>query len=191
VVSFGSPPVSPSIATPKESNTRWSICSSSDYSDWFWVTKTWTITTDCVTTRSGRFFQGYDDRYGFLPRYIFCHDHPLLALLRPSNSDGALGAVKPPARNVARIRQMWPDVSIVIRVNSGFCREELLACCEANHAEHVIGLPKKTADCCEFRRKTCTTRNGCRAHGTRLSCATGLPLPNPDELVTWTGGDRP
>lgn len=92
----------------------------------------------------GRFFHGYYDRYCFLPLYIFCGDHPLLALLRPSNIDVALGAVKHLARIVTRIRLIWPDVQIVIRGDSGFCREELLAWCEANRVEYVIGLPKNS-----------------------------------------------
>jgi hypothetical protein len=64
--------------------------------------------------------------------------------LRPSNIDVALGAVKHLARIVARIRRRWPDVLIVIRGDSGFCREELLAWCEANQVEYVIGLPKNS-----------------------------------------------
>lgn len=90
----------------------------------------------------GRFFHGYYDGYCFLPLYIFCGDHPLLALLRPSNLDGATGAVKHLARIVARIRLVWPDVQIVIRGDSGFCREDLLCWCESHGVDFVIGLSK-------------------------------------------------
>jgi hypothetical protein len=92
----------------------------------------------------GRFFHGYYDAYCFLPLYIFCGDHPLLALLRPSNLDGATGTVKHLARIVARIRQAWPDVQIVIRGDSGFCREDLLLWCETNRVDFVIGLSRNT-----------------------------------------------
>jgi Transposase DDE domain group 1 len=92
----------------------------------------------------GRFFHGYYDSYCFLPLYIFCGDHPLLALLRPSNIDVATGAVKHLERIVMRIRRMWPQVRIVIRGDSGFCREELLAWCEAQDVDYVIGLPKNS-----------------------------------------------
>ena len=92
----------------------------------------------------GRFFHGYYDGYCFLPLYIFCDDHPLLALLRPANIDAATGAVKHLARIVGRIRATWPDVKIVIRGDSGFCREELLQWCETNRVEYVIGLAKNS-----------------------------------------------
>lgn len=90
----------------------------------------------------GRFFHGYYDQYCFLPLYIFCGDHPLLALLRPSNLDAATGAVKHLARIVARLRQTWPDVEIEIRGDSGFCRDELMSWCEQNRVGFVLGLAK-------------------------------------------------
>jgi hypothetical protein len=92
----------------------------------------------------GRFFHGYYDSYCFLPLYIFCGDHPLLALLRPSNIDAPTGALKHLARIVARIRQVWPEVPIVVRGDSGFCREEILAWCEANNIDYVFGLAKNS-----------------------------------------------
>jgi hypothetical protein len=90
----------------------------------------------------GRFFHGYYGCYCFLPLYIFCGDHPLLALLRPANIDVATGSVKHLARIVARIREVWPDVEIVIRGDSGFCREELMRWCEAHGVGFVLGLAK-------------------------------------------------
>jgi hypothetical protein len=90
----------------------------------------------------GRFFHGFYDRYCFLPLYVFCEDHPLLALLRPSNIDASAGAVKHLARIVARIRQSWPHVEIVIRGDSGFCREELMQWCESQDVGYVLGLAK-------------------------------------------------
>jgi hypothetical protein len=80
----------------------------------------------------GRLFHGYYDAYCYLPLYVFCGDHPLLALLRPADIDEAAGTVKHLARIVGRIRQRWPNVQIVIRADSGFCREPLLAWCEAH-----------------------------------------------------------
>jgi hypothetical protein len=90
----------------------------------------------------GRFFHGYYDCYCFLPLYIFCGDHPLLALLRPANIDAPTGAVKHLARLVARIREAWPGVEIVIRGDSGFCREELMRWCESQGVEYLFGLAK-------------------------------------------------
>jgi Transposase DDE domain group 1 len=90
----------------------------------------------------GRFFHGYYKNYCFLPLYIFCQDHPLLALLRPSDIDACAGAQKHLARIVARIRQVWPRVKIVIRGDSGFCRENLMNWCEENDVDFVFGLAK-------------------------------------------------
>lgn len=90
----------------------------------------------------GRFFHGYYDAYCYLPLCVFCGDHPLLALLRPADIDGAAGTVKHLSRIVARIRQAWPGVKIVIRADSGFCRDPLLAWCETHDVDYVIGLAK-------------------------------------------------
>ena len=90
----------------------------------------------------GKFFHGYYDEYCFLPLYCFCGDHPLLALLRPADIDEAAGAIKQLARIVARIRQVWPTVRIIVRADGGFCRDRLLAWCEANGVDYLIGLPK-------------------------------------------------
>lgn len=90
----------------------------------------------------GKFFHGYYKGYCFLPLYIFCGDHPLLALLRPSDIDAYAGSVKHLDRIVKRIREVWPQVQIVVRGDSGFCREPLLAWCEENRVDYVIGLAK-------------------------------------------------
>jgi len=90
----------------------------------------------------GRFFHGYYDSYCYLPLYCFCGDHPLLALLRPSDIDACAGVTKHLARIVRRLRAVWPDVPIVVRGDSGFCREKLLAWCEANRVDYVIGLAR-------------------------------------------------
>ncbi|MFI5382116.1 MAG: IS1380 family transposase [Tepidisphaerales bacterium] len=90
----------------------------------------------------GRFFHGYYDEYCYLPLYIFCGDHPLLALLRPADIDGAAGALKHLARIVARIRECWPGVRIVVRGDSGFCREHLMRWCEDAGVDYLFGLAK-------------------------------------------------
>jgi hypothetical protein len=90
----------------------------------------------------GRFFHGYYDAYCYLPLYVFCGDHPLLALLRPANVDTATGALKHLARLSARLRQCWPGVPILVRGASGFCREPLMAWCEANGVDYLFGLAK-------------------------------------------------
>ena len=88
----------------------------------------------------GRFFHGYYKNYCYLPLYIFCDDHLLCARLRPSDIDASAGALKQLERIVAQIREVWPGVEIVIRADSGFCREPILAWCEANGVDYLLGL---------------------------------------------------
>ena len=89
-----------------------------------------------------RFFHGYYDSYCYLPLYIFVGDQLLCARLRPANRDAAAGSVQEVSRMVSQIRQRWPEVKIVLRADSGFCREELMAWCEVNHVDYVLGLAR-------------------------------------------------
>jgi hypothetical protein len=90
----------------------------------------------------GRFFHGYYDSYCYLPLYIFCGDHPLLALLRPADIDACTGVLKHLARLVACLRQRWPGVKILVRGDSGFCREYLMRWCEEHGVDYLFGLAK-------------------------------------------------
>jgi hypothetical protein len=90
----------------------------------------------------GRFFHGYYGDYCYLPLDIFAGDHPLAAILRPSNIDASTGCLPHIERIVKRIRQSWPQVEIVLRGDSGFCREYLMRWCEANDVGFVFGLAK-------------------------------------------------
>jgi hypothetical protein len=92
--------------------------------------------------QSGRFFHGYYGNYCYLPLYIFCGEHLLCARLRPSDIDASAGSVKELARIVAQIRQSWPDVQIIIRGDSGFCREQIMQWCKDNKVDYVLGLAK-------------------------------------------------
>src|ERR671929_2177109 len=77
--------------------------------------------------QEGRSFHGYYDCYCYLPLYVFCDRHLLCAKLRRSNIDGSAGAVEEVARIVAQIRRRWPRVRVLLRGNSGFAREALMA----------------------------------------------------------------
>jgi Transposase DDE domain group 1 len=92
--------------------------------------------------QEGRFFHGYYDCYCYLPLYIFCGRHLLAAKLRRSNIDGAAGATEEVARIVAQIRRRWPRVRILLRGDSGFTREALMAWCEANRVDFLFGLAR-------------------------------------------------
>ena len=89
-----------------------------------------------------RFFHGYYDSYCYLPLYIFAGDQLLCARLRPANQDAAAGSVEEVSRIVTQVRRRWPEVRIVLRADSGFCREELMAWCEANHVDFLFGLAR-------------------------------------------------
>jgi Transposase DDE domain group 1 len=92
--------------------------------------------------QEGRFFHGYYDGYCYLPLYIFSGEHLLCAKLRRSNIDGAACAREEVARIVAQIRERWSTVKIILRADSGFCREELMGWCEQNAVDYVFGLAK-------------------------------------------------
>jgi hypothetical protein len=92
--------------------------------------------------QEGRFFHGYYGGYCYLPLYIFCGRHLLGAKLRPSNIDASAGSLEEIIRIVAQIRARWPQVRIVLRADSGFARETLMAWCEANGVDYLFGLAR-------------------------------------------------
>jgi Transposase DDE domain group 1 len=92
--------------------------------------------------QEGRFFHGYYDCYCYLPLYIFCGRHLLAAKLRPANIDASADAVAEIARIVAQIRASWPQTRIILRADSGFARDTLMAWCEANGIDFVFGLAR-------------------------------------------------
>jgi len=92
--------------------------------------------------QEGKFFHGYYDCYCYLPLYIFCGRNLLAAKLRRSNIDGAAGAIEEVARIVAQIRSKWPRVRILLRADSGFAREALMAWCESNRVDYLFGLAR-------------------------------------------------
>jgi hypothetical protein len=92
--------------------------------------------------QEGRFFHGYYDTYCYLPLYVFCGRHLLAAKLRPANIDASAGSIEEVARIVAQIRRRWPKVRILLRADSGFAREALMAWCENNGVDFLFGLAK-------------------------------------------------
>ena len=94
--------------------------------------------------QEGGFYHGYYNHYCFLPLYITCGGRPLFALLRPSNADPAGGVREPLGRIVERLRQRWPGLEIPFRADSAYAREEILAWCEDNGVDYVIGLARNS-----------------------------------------------
>src|SRR4051794_40322346 len=109
--------------------------------------------------QEGRFYHGYYDHYCYLPLYVFAGEHVLCARLRPSHIDPSAGSRQEIERIVRRIRTVWPEVKIVLRGDAGFCREELMAWCEASQVEYVFGmarnplLEKRVAEALEQARQ--------------------------------------
>jgi len=94
--------------------------------------------------QEGRFFHGYYDQYCFLPLYVFAGEQLLCAYLRPSNIDGAKHAWAILALIAKRLRQAWPDVKIIFRGDSGFCRWKMLRWCDGHGVDYIVGLAKNS-----------------------------------------------
>jgi hypothetical protein len=92
--------------------------------------------------QEGRFFHGYYDNYCYLPLYIFCGEYVLCARLREANHDAAFGSLQEIQRIVAQIREAWPATKIILRGDSGFCRNQLMSWCENNSVDFVFGLAR-------------------------------------------------
>jgi hypothetical protein len=92
--------------------------------------------------QEGGFFHGYYDCYCYLPLYVFCGDHLVAAKLRQANIDASAGAKQEAERIVTHIRARWPSTRIVLRADSGFAREDLMAWCEASGVDYVFGLAR-------------------------------------------------
>ena len=92
--------------------------------------------------QEGRFFHGYYDDYCYLPLYIFCEDQLLCARLRTADRDASDGVLTELERIVSRVRAAWPKVRIILRGDSGFCRDEIMQWCEVNQVDYILGLAK-------------------------------------------------
>ena len=92
--------------------------------------------------QEGRFFHGYYDNYCYLPLYIFSGEHVLCARLREADQDASFGSLQEIQRIVAQIRAAWPATKIILRGDSGFCRNQLMSWCEDNGVDFVFGLAR-------------------------------------------------
>ena len=115
--------------------------------------------------QEGRFFHGYYGCYCYLPLYIFCGHQLLAAKLRPSNIDASAGAREEIERIVARIRACWPRVRIWLRADAGFARDELMAWCEVNSVDYVVGLARNDRLIKRIGPELREAKAACRASG--------------------------
>jgi hypothetical protein len=93
--------------------------------------------------QEGRFFHGYYGEYCYLPLYIFWGEYLLCARLREASEDPASAVIEELDRIVKKLRQAWPGLRIIVRGDSGFCRDEIMSWCEQNEQlDYVLGLAK-------------------------------------------------
>jgi Transposase DDE domain group 1 len=115
--------------------------------------------------QEGRFFHGYYDCYCYLPLYVFCGRHLLTAKLRRADIDAAAGAIEEIARVIGQIRARWPRVRILLRADSGFAREALMAWCEQNRVDFLFGLARNARLAAEIAAELAEARAEAEASG--------------------------
>jgi Transposase DDE domain group 1 len=95
--------------------------------------------------QEGKYFHGYYSEYCYLPLYIFSGEHLLCARLRQANEDPASGVLQELVRIVTKLKSAWPGVRIILRGDSGFCRDEIMSYCEGDgQLDYVLGLAKNS-----------------------------------------------
>jgi Transposase DDE domain group 1 len=115
--------------------------------------------------QEGRFFHGYYDCYCYLPLDVFCGRDLVAAKLRGANLDASTGAKEEAERIVTQIRERWPATRIILRADSGFAREELMAWCEANGVDYLFGLARNARLASEIASELAEARDEAEATG--------------------------
>ena len=115
--------------------------------------------------QEGRFFHGYYGHYCYLPLYLTCGEHVLRCRLRRADGDASDGAVEELTAVVAQIRQRWPDTKILVRGDSGFCREPIMTWCEGNGVDYVLGLARNARLQKRIDKALRKSRRRCAASG--------------------------
>ncbi len=153
--------------------------------------------------QEGRFFHGYYGHYCYLPLYITCGDFVLCARLRPADIDAAAGSVAELERIVAQLRRRWPHTRILVRGDAGFCREAILAWCEAHAVDYVFGLARNPRLQRWLAKAVRKSRRRCAATGrasrrfrerrwrTRTSWSRGRRVVGKAEWLPGLRGDNP
>jgi hypothetical protein len=148
--------------------------------------------------QEGRFFHGYYDCYCYLPLYVFCGRHLLAAKLRRADIDAAAGSADEIERIVRCIRARWPRVRILLRGDSGFAREALMAWCEANRVDYLFGLARNARLVGEIEPEMARARAQSEASGKPARCFRDFTWSTLDSWsrarrvvgkAEWTGGE--
>jgi DDE family transposase len=148
--------------------------------------------------QEGRFFHGYYDCYCYLPLYIFCGRHLLAAKLRRADIDASAGAVEEVARIVDRVRARWPRVRVLLRADSGFCRETLMRWCELHRVDYLFGLARNNRLVGEIASELAQAQQQSQATGKPARCFKEFLWSTLDSWsrerrvvakAEWTGGE--
>ena len=133
--------------------------------------------------QEGRFFHGYYGHYCYLPLYIFAGEQLLCARLRPANIDAAAGSLEEVQRIVEQLRQVWPEAEILLRADSGFCRDEIMSWCEQNGVDYLFGLARNERLQRRIKRRLKLARRRFAKTGKAARGVCGFPLPHARELA--------
>jgi hypothetical protein len=138
--------------------------------------------------QEGRFFHGYYDSYCYLPLYIFCGEFLLSAQLRTADIDPAKGALLDLQRVVAQIRSRWEKVPILVRGDSGFCRDAIMSWCESEGIDYVFGIAKNPRLLKEIAEELKTAEAKCLETGERARLFKNIEYQTLEN--TWTRSRR-
>ncbi len=92
--------------------------------------------------QEGKEFHAYYDHHCYLPLYVYCGKSLLACILRNSRIDGAKHAAAIIKLLVSHLRKVWPAVNLIVRGDSGFCRQRLIRWCERHDVGYVIGMAR-------------------------------------------------
>ncbi len=124
-------------------------------------------------SQEGRRFNAYYDDYCYLPLYAFVGDFPLWAQLRTAEHGAAHGVVAALEKIVAAIRKRCRKARIIVRGDSGFCRDDIMAWCESQPGvyyclgmiKNPVLLQKLGPTLAEARARHCLSGGTSRAFG--------------------------
>jgi hypothetical protein len=133
--------------------------------------------------QEGKHFHGFYDKHCFLPLYIFSEGLLLSSRLRTSDCNPHEGVMEDIGRIVSQIRAKWSDARIVIRGDSGFCREELMSWCELNNVDYVLGLAKNARLEVLIKKEAKHAKRKCKRTGKAARCFKNLRYKT---LTTWS-----
>jgi hypothetical protein len=142
--------------------------------------------------QEGRFFHGFYGCYCYLPLLAFVGSVPLWAQLRTSEGDAARGAVDALKKIVSAVRKRCPKAHIIVRADSGFCREEIMAWCETQQPAvyYCLGLARNSRLVELIEEKFARVRESAILCGGVARGFTPVPISDPQELDTQSPGHR-